>query len=644
METTQLKVLLVDDDQRFLEVMKRSLESKNCLVKCASNQNTALSLLVNEIFHVAFIDCVLNAGDGTALIQKTKQMIGSSVEIIMMSGIVPEKSLSRYIDLGVCNFLSKPISDKEVEESLNQVKEKYIYGNKGNILLKLFSSDSSDIQNLKLLISLKKAKDYEFFLYLSNALSSNESLSFQFQFNNKKHKIICNKKIIVNYECDSSEMFLNKLLSNNYITHQEINQFRGQSQEECVNFLLKDCILSSGQISDIKYDMLIETLKEIKPGIEISLNVNLVSPDKESFLLLNQNEYSDLIFLFLKQKFSNQFFSLFDKNIMERHLVFKENLLKYSSDIKNFLADLKSGMKLKEVYSKYSNDKNFFYSSLLYILLKGDVYLSESKESIKYNHLFERYQSLGWLIDQIKKPEKLFLHLCALPEASSLTPGEIKSAYLNFIKHNHPDSFPFNLPKDILELIGKILAQMKHLYDVCCDPTLKMQEDKKVKQKSMEKEIILTEKKKICERHLTEEKYEKASFLITSVSQKVIDEEIHWQLLYLWLYFKSENKNIDVKTVYKYMKNIQKQIRNLQKDKLCHYVFGLYYESKQYYEQAKLSFEKAKILDPSFQPCYPAIKKCSLYLLEKKQKTQSFIYKFRTLSIDSFKKKRKKVS
>ena len=29
METTQLKVLLVDDDQRFLEVMKRSLESKN---------------------------------------------------------------------------------------------------------------------------------------------------------------------------------------------------------------------------------------------------------------------------------------------------------------------------------------------------------------------------------------------------------------------------------------------------------------------------------------------------------------------------------------------------------------------------------------------------------------------------------------
>ena len=73
------------------------------------------------------------------------------------------------------------------------------------------------------------------------------------------------------------------------------------------------------------------------------------------------------------------------------------------------------------------------------------------------------------------------------------------------------------------------------------------------------------------------------------------------------------------------MKNIQKHIRNLQKDKLCHYVFGLYYESKQYYEQAKLSFEKAKILDPSFQPCYPAIKRCSLYLLEKKQKSHLFI-------------------
>ena len=438
METTQLKVLLVDDDQRFLEVMKRSLEDKNCLVKCASNQNTALSLLVNEIFHVAFIDCVLNAGDGTALIRKTKQMIGSSVEIIMMSGIVPEKSLSRYIDLGVCNFLSKPISDKEVEINLNQIREKYIYGKKGNILLKLFSKNNSDIQNLKFLISLKRAKDCEFFFYLGNALSSNESLSLQFQFNNKRHKIICDKRAIVNYECDSSEMFLNKLLSNDFITHQEIIQLKGQSQEECVSFLLKNCVLSSGQISDIKYDMLIEALKEIKPGIEISLNVNLASLDKESFLLLNQNEYSDLIFLFLKQKFSNQLFSLFDKSIMERHLIFKDNFLKYSPEIKNLLTDLRSGMKLKGVYNKYSNDKNFFYSSLIYILLKGSVYLSESKESIKYNHFFERYQSLERFINKIKKPKQLFLNLCALPEASSIAPNEIKSAYLNFIKHNHP--------------------------------------------------------------------------------------------------------------------------------------------------------------------------------------------------------------
>ena len=193
-------------------------------------------------------------------------------------------------------------------------------------------------------------------------------------------------------------------------------------------------------------------------------------------------------------------------------------------------------------------------------------------------------------------------------------------------------------------MINKVLSQMKHFYDICCDPTLKMQEDKKMKQKNVEREIILTEKKKIFERHLTKEQYEQASSLISSIPQKAIDKEIHWQLLYLWLYFKSESKNIDMGAVYKYMKNIQKHMRDLQKDKLCHYVLGLYYENKKYYEQAKISFEKAKILDPSFQPCYPAIKKCSLYLLEKKQKSQSFMGKFKTLSIDSFKKKPKKVS
>ena len=641
MEFHKLKVLIVDDDPQFLEIMKRSLENKNCFVKCTSDQKTALSSLINEVFHVIFIDCVLSSGQGTELISQIRDILGNSVNIIMMSGIVPEKSLSSYIDLGICDFLSKPISEKEIEENLTQIREKHIYGNKKNILVKLFSKNISDIQTLKFLISLEKAKNYEFFLYLNGALSSKESLSLQFQSNNKKHRIACNKGAIVNYECDKPEWFLNKLLSKKLVTNQDINQLRGQSQKECVNILLKNCILSSGQVLDIKYDMLIEALKEIVPGIEISLSINLTSPEKETFLLLNQSEYADLIFLFLKQKFNNQLFPLFDEEIMKKSLVFENNLPSYLPEVEGFLIDLKSKMKLKSAYNKYLNDKSSFCTYLLYILLKGNVYLSEASSNIKHYYLYERYQKLYQFINQTKKPEKLFLQFSSFPETYPITPNEIKDIYFRFVKNNHPDTMSFDIPKELLNLVNKSLSKVKNLYDACCDPNLKILKKKQKKKEILEKEIIWAEKKKICERHLEERKYDKAFSLIQSIPQKVVDEETDWQMLYLWLHFKSNGNYTNTNLTHKYMKNIQAKIRELQKDKLYHYILGLYHEDKQNYETARLSFERAKMLDPSFQPSYPAIKKSSLHLLEKKQKEQSFVFKF---SFNKLRQKYKKTA
>ena len=153
MNDEQIKVLIVDDDPKFSEILKQNLENKNCFVKCVSDQQKALSLLINEVFHIAFIDCILHSGQGTNLIKDLREPLGHSVEIIMMSGVIPEKSLSSYIDLGICNFLSKPISDKEIEENLNRVKEKIIYGDNQNILTKLFNKENSDIQKLKFLVS-----------------------------------------------------------------------------------------------------------------------------------------------------------------------------------------------------------------------------------------------------------------------------------------------------------------------------------------------------------------------------------------------------------------------------------------------------------------------------------------------------------
>lgn len=640
MQANQIKALVVDDDPKFLEIMKQTLESKDCFVQCVSEKQKALSLLMNEVFHLVFIDCILHSGQGTELIQEIRKALGYSVEIIMISGVVPEKSLSNYIDVGICNFLSKPISDKEIEENLKFVKEKIIYGKKQNILVKLFSQYSF-IQKLKFLVSLKRAKSHEFFIYLGSLLSSKESLSVTFKLNNKQHKIVCNKGAIIEYGTENSEVFLNKLLSQKLITDQEKNQLRGASQKENVNSLLKNCILSSSQISDTKYDMLIETLKEIIPGIEIPFSVHLITPEKDPLLLLNQSEYADLVFSFLKQKFNNHLFSYFNEEIMEQSVIFENSLKNYIPEVESFISDLKSGMKLKTIYDKYINDKNIFYSYFFYTLLKGNAYISQSNLNIKYYYLYERYQSLYKFMNQFKQPEKFFSYLNGSPGVPQVNVEEIKATYFYFIKHNHPDKFSFDVPQDLLDLISKILSKTKYFFDLSSNPALKAKSDEKKKKEEIQTAVLFAEKKKICERYLENNQYMEAFSLMETIPKKTVDKEIHWQFFYLWLYFESNDEEVDANQVHEYMKNIQAQSRSLTKEKLYHYTLGLYHESKKNYKQAQACFKKTKLLDPSFQSCYPAMNRCSLELIREQQSSQPVFSKLMK-SFNGLRKKQKK--
>ena len=642
MEVGKLKILIVDDDPRFSEVLKNNLESKNCLVQCAFDKRTALRLLINEVFHAVFIDCVLSEGQGIQLVQDVKNILGNSVEILMMSGIIPEKSLSSYIDLGVFNFLSKPISEKEMEDNIHQLQEKYLFGNKQNKLVKLFSHKSSGVESLKYLISLKKAQDHELFLYLNKALLSKESIEFKLEFNNEKHTLICHQGEVANYSLKNADKFLNRLVAKNWLSVQEKSQMEGQSQDSCVKLCLNNSLLSSMQIAKIKHEMLFETLKSIRPGLDIVMSVNLISFNKPSFMLINQSEFADMVFLFLKQKFNNQLFSLFNKEVMEKHLIFEEDLPEHLPEVKNFLTDLKAGMKLQGVYEKYKN-KNLFCIYLLYILLKGQAFLSESQLNVRFHYLFERYKSLNKFMAGVTNPETLFLLFKGISESVQINPDEVKSSYQYFIKYNHPDSIPFDLPKDLLSSIEKVLFTVKNFYNNFNNPKLKSNQEKQKKKEKLEKEMIHTEKKKICERHLEKQNYLKAFSLIQGLPEVVREKEVYWQFLYLWIHFQHKNTvKVNIKTVHKYMKSIQAKSRDLSREKLYYFVIGLYNESNKNYEQAKLCFTKARSLDPTFQPCYPAIKRCSIHILEDKQKNQPFIKKLKSLSLSDFKKAKKK--
>ena len=652
MSIEKLKVLVVDDDPVFLDVMKRVLESKKCDVICVSDAQVALSLLLNQIFHLVFIDCVLQSCKGTTVVQKIRELLGASVQIIMMSGIVPEKSLSRYIDVGICDFLSKPISDKEIELNLRKVKEKYIYGTQNNILIKLFSPSVSTLQTLKSLTTLKTVRDYEFFFYLSNALATKETLSLKFEFNSKEHKIILDQGNIVDYISNDNEAFIQRLIDKNYINESSLLKLRGLKQEDIVNFLITNCLLSSGQLSDLKYDFLIDTLKDISVGMEISVDFDLYSkPVDNYYVILEQSEYADTVFLFLKQKFNNQLFSLFDDDIMEKHLIFEDKKFSYRPEMESLINELKSGIKLKGIYNRYIDDKNLFCFYITYVLLNGNVYFSEDSMSFKHQYLHERYTKLYHFITNAKTIREVFIKLSGFPGNQQLNHSEMKIILNNFLQHNHPDKVGFELTGSFLKLVNKTIFALRSRYEKENDPNLIREIEENKKKEQIKLEIMLREKKKIIERDIETKQYQKAYSLLKSIPENTLKVELEWQLIYLWFHFKcKEYFKKNKEQVHQFMRIIQEKRRDLQSDKLFQFVLGLFHFNKKNYQQANVYFNQVKKLDPSFQPNYSELKKCSVILLKEKKATQSFMEKLKNFSLTDIKaeftktKKTKKAS
>ena len=619
----QIRVLIVDDNPQFLEIIKPIFESKNCLVEYTPDKQQALSLLIKKIFHIVFIDCVLQSGQGTELIHSIKDMLGDSIEIVMISGVVPGDTLSRYIEGGDCEFLSKPISHKQLEKKIKAIKEKIIYGKKQNILTKLFSPPSNSIQRLKFLVSLNKLKDYEFFLYISSALSSKESLSLTFTFDTRKHKIAINKGSIVDYESEHPEHFLNKLLSLNLITLSEKAQHLHTTQKDCINSLLNQCLLSSAQIIETKCDMLVEALKKISPGMDVSFTTHLISADKNSSPLIDQNEYASVLYPFFKKNFKNHHFPVFDEDVMKQKLVFQGDTTENNipQDIQDLIRDLQSGATLTSFYNKHA-DNSTFYIFLLYVFLRGNVYFSASHLNTNH-HLYERFRNLDRFIQKTPS-KKLFSIIAGTPV---FDPTKIKSIYLSFLQYNHPDKLSLNMPEDFMNLITGINKKMQYLGQRFTDKHIINQEEQVKKQESLEQEILVAEKKKICERYLTNKQYKEAFALINTLSSKVISENVHYQFFYLWLHFECKSIKMEIQKVHEYMKHIQAISQDLRKETLYHYCLGLYHESKHRYDQAKLCFENTKLIDPSFQPCYPAINRCTLRLLKEEQAQKTMFSK-----------------
>lgn len=107
------KLLIVDDDQTFGEILQRSLTRRGYQVSLASNSFAALQLVKQQHFFGAVVDLKIGSESGLDVV-KELLALQSDMTIVVLTGYSSIATAVQAIKAGAHNYLCKPADADEV--------------------------------------------------------------------------------------------------------------------------------------------------------------------------------------------------------------------------------------------------------------------------------------------------------------------------------------------------------------------------------------------------------------------------------------------------------------------------------------------------------------------------------------------------
>jgi len=113
------KVLLVDDEEEFVETLAQRLEVRDFDVITATNGADALERVENEEIDLVILDVQMPGVDGVQVLRQIKQ-IKPLIEVIMLTGHATVESAIEGMKLGAFDFLLKPTETEDLVDKINR--------------------------------------------------------------------------------------------------------------------------------------------------------------------------------------------------------------------------------------------------------------------------------------------------------------------------------------------------------------------------------------------------------------------------------------------------------------------------------------------------------------------------------------------
>jgi two-component system, response regulator RegA len=106
-------LLLVDDDQDFLNVLEPAMRKRGFLVRIANSAESAFELAKNDPPEFAVVDLKMSGNSGLVLVRQLASL-NAGTRIVVLTGFASVTTAVEAIKLGATHYLAKPVDADEI--------------------------------------------------------------------------------------------------------------------------------------------------------------------------------------------------------------------------------------------------------------------------------------------------------------------------------------------------------------------------------------------------------------------------------------------------------------------------------------------------------------------------------------------------
>lgn len=493
MEKSELKILVVEDDQTLGKGLVDAFKKVGFSALLASKPDEALAVSRMQVFNAYVIDCLLPKTSGVELARQLREQIGAETPVILTSGIYKDKTFVKeaLAKTGAIAFFEKPFILNSLIEKVESVLKDLIDDPIEPFLDILFKSSVTPGEKAKAVTSTKSLHGFELVRAISYLMgpSIRGTLSLKDLADGSSSSIsFADSKIVKVNVKDPQSFFGALLVDKNFISAEELELALATPSNKKVGERLVDANLISPHVISIvqSEQMAIRLSLLIKDtSYEVSWKDEPTAIGDSSIdHLLIYSFFSDWVISKLNIQWLKTFYLPLMENKITKTLNFNEshaiNYLPPFTTMRDLSSKVVSGTNLQQLVSERTADEEKIFGCIHLLVITGQICFDKTTKVVDITSQIARFKRIKQEIES-----KNFFEILGVSTKSKA--NDIKKAYHELAKVFHPDKLAPGTPEELKSLTREIFAKMTVSYEALSNESSKAKYLKELEQGRAEK-------------------------------------------------------------------------------------------------------------------------------------------------------------